>query len=256
MKIEGSVFLVTGGTSGLGAATVRFLAARGAKVMAVDLRDTGAQPLIDEFGAAVRFVRADVSVEADAEAAVQATVAAFGSLHGLVNCAGVGVGERILNKDLQVHTLKGFNFCMQVNVVGTFNFVRYAAQQMAQQAPNDEMERGVIINTASIAAFDGQIGQVAYATSKAAIAGMTLPLARDLSRHGIRVVAIAPGMFETPMMDGVPDEIRDNLARSVPFPPRFGRPPEFAQMVGQIVENVMLNGETIRLDGAVRMPPR
>jgi NAD(P)-dependent dehydrogenase (short-subunit alcohol dehydrogenase family) len=255
MKIEAHVFLVTGGASGLGAATVRHLVHGGGKVIIADLNEVAGQALINELGPAVRFIRADVTVEADAEAAIALAVEAFSCLHGLVNCAGIVIGEKVLGKD-RIHGLASFSRCLQINVGGTFNFIRLAAQQMSLQAPNDDGERGVIVNTASIAAFDGQIGQAAYAASKGAIVGMTLPLARELARNGIRVVTIAPGIFETPMMDGMPPDVQESLGRGVPFPPRLGRPAEYAQLVGQIFDNVMLNGETIRLDGALRMTPK
>ncbi len=223
--------------------------------MIADLNEIAGQALIKELGAPVRFVRADVTSEDDAQSAVAAAVEAFGAVQGLINCAGIVVGERVLGKD-GPHRLASFARCLQINVVGTFNFIRVAAQQMASQSPNAEGERGVIVNTASVAAFDGQIGQAAYAASKGAVVGMTLPIARELARHGIRVVTIAPGIFETPMMDGLPQDVQESLGRGVPFPPRLGRPAEYAQLVQQIVENVMLNGETIRLDGALRMAPK
>ena len=255
MQIEDSVFLVTGGASGLGAGTVRHLVRLGAKAVVADLNELAGQALINELGGAVRFVRADVTSEADAKAAVAAAVEHFGGLHGLVCCAGIATGEKVLGKE-GPHALASFARCLNINVVGTFNFIRLAVERMAAQPPNEAGERGVLINTASIAAFDGQIGQAAYAASKGAVVGMTLPIARELARSGIRCVTIAPGLFETPMMAGLPQDVQDSLGRTVPFPPRLGRAAEYAALVQHIVENVMLNGETIRLDGALRMAPK
>ncbi len=255
MNIEGSVFLITGGASGLGAATARHLVHAGGRAVIADLNEIAGQALIKELGTNVRFARADVTSEEDAQAAVAMAKDAFGSLQGLVNCAGIATGEKVLGKD-GPHRLASFLKSLTINVGGTFNFIRIAAAQMSTQAPNAEGERGVIVNTASIAAFDGQIGQAAYSASKGAVVGMTLPIARELARHGIRIITIAPGIFETPMMDGLPADVQESLGRGVPFPPRLGRPAEYAQLVQQIVENVMLNGETIRLDGALRMAPK
>ncbi|HZR35521.1 MAG TPA: 3-hydroxyacyl-CoA dehydrogenase [Nevskia sp.] len=255
MQIEDSVFIVTGGASGLGAGTARNLARLGGKVVVADLNEVAGQALIKEIGPALRFVRADVTAEADAKAAVAAAVEGFGAVHGLVNCAGIAIGEKVLGKE-GPHALASFARCLNINVVGTFNFIRLAAEQMARQQPNEEGERGVIVNTASIAAYDGQIGQAAYAASKGAVVGMTLPIARELARSGIRCVTIAPGLFETPMMAGLPQDVQDSLGRSVPFPSRLGRAGEYAALVQHIVENSMLNGETIRLDGALRMAPK
>jgi len=203
----------------------------------------------------VRFVRTDVTDEASANAAVAAAVDGYGGLHGLVNCAGVVHGEKVVGRD-GPHSLASFARVININLIGSFNLTRLAADVMAKSDPNSEGERGVIVYTASVAAFDGQIGQAAYGASKAAIAGMTLPVARELARHGIRVMTIAPGVFETPMGSGLPPEIKDSLAKMVPFPQRFGRPDEFASLVREIVGNVMLNGEVIRLDGAIRMAPK
>jgi NAD(P)-dependent dehydrogenase (short-subunit alcohol dehydrogenase family) len=255
MQIEDSVFIVTGGASGLGAGTARNLARLGGKVVVADLNEVAGQALIKELGTSLRFVRADVASEADAKAAVAAAVEGFGALHGLVNCAGIATGEKVLGKE-GPHALASFARCLNINVVGTFNFIRLAAEQMARQPANADGERGVLINTASIAAFDGQIGQAAYSASKGAVVGMTLPIARELARSGIRCVTIAPGLFETPMMAGLPQEVQDSLGRTVPFPPRLGRAAEYAALVQHIVENPMLNGETIRLDGALRMAPK
>jgi len=255
MQLNGNSFIVTGGASGLGAAVVRMLVAGGGRVVIADLKEAEGQALAAELGANAKFVRTDVTAEADAVAAVAAAGAAFGGLHGLVNCAGIVYGERVVGKD-GPHTLAGFARTIDINLVGMFNMIRLAADAMAKGTPNDEGERGVIVCTASIAAFDGQIGQAAYSASKAGIVGMTLPIARELARHGIRMMTIAPGTFETPMMAQVPPEIAESLGRMVPFPPRLGRPPEFASLVREIIGNVMLNGEVIRLDGAIRMAPK
>ncbi len=255
MQIEGSVFIVTGGASGLGASTVRQLAQAGARVVIADINEIAAQVLLNELGANLRFVRTDITLEADAQAAIACALEAFGAVNGLVNCAGIATGEKVLGKS-GPHPLASFARTLTINVVGSFNMIRLCAAQMATQAANAEGERGVIVNTASIAAFDGQIGQAAYAASKGAVVGMTLPIARELARSGIRVMTIAPGIFETPMMAGLPQDVQDSLGRGVPFPPRLGRPQEYAALVQHIVENVMLNGETIRLDGALRMAPK
>ena len=253
MQIKNSVFLVTGGASGLGAATARMAAQNGAKVLIADLQAEPGEKLAKELGG--RFVRTDVTSEADGKAAVAAAVKEFGGVQVLVNCAGVAIAERTLGKDAP-HDLARFTRVLNINVIGTFNMTRLAAEAMAKASPNAGGERGVIVNTASVAAFDGQIGQAAYSASKAAIVGMTLPIARDLSRNGIRVCTIAPGIFETPMLAGLPKEAQDSLGKQVPFPSRLGRPDEYAQMVKAIVEIEMLNAETIRLDGAIRMAPK
>ena len=255
MNIEGSVFVVSGGASGLGASAVRRLVHAGGRVVIADLNEVAGQTLRNELGSAVRFVRTDVTSESDAAAAIGTATDAFGALHGVINCAGIVVGEKVVGKD-GPHALASFSRCLQVNVVGSFNLIRLAAARMSTQTSNADGERGVIVNTASIAAFDGQIGQAAYAASKGAVVGMTLPIARELARHGIRVMTIAPGIFETPMMEGLPKDVQDALGRGVPFPPRLGRPAEFAQLVQHIIQNPMLNGETIRLDGALRMGPK
>jgi len=255
VDLRGSAFLVSGGASGLGAATARMVAGAGGRVVIADLKTDEGSALAREIGAHARFVRCDVTDEASGAAAVHAAVEAFGGLQGLVNCAGIVHAERIVGKE-GPHTLAGFQRAVAINLVGTFNLIRLAAQAMAAGEPNAEGERGVIVNTASVAAFDGQIGQAAYAASKAAVVGMTLPIARELARLGIRVMTIAPGIFETPMMAGLAPEVQASLGKMVPFPPRLGRPGEFAQLVRAIVENPMLNGETIRLDGAIRMAPK
>jgi len=253
MQIKNSVFLVTGGASGLGAATARMAAENGGKVVIADLQPESGEKLARELNG--RFVKCDVTSEADGKAAVALALKEFGGLHVLVNCAGIALAERTLGKELP-HDLGRFQKVVNVNVIGTFNMTRLAADAMAKASPNAAGERGVIVNTASVAAFDGQIGQAAYSASKGAIVGMTLPIARDLSRNGIRVCSIAPGIFETPMLAGLPQEAQDSLGRQVPFPSRLGRPAEYAQMVKAIVEIEMLNAETIRLDGAIRMAPK
>ena len=255
MQIRNSVFLVTGGASGLGAATVRALAAAGGQVVIADLAEAAGTALAAELGERTRFLRTDVTSEADGQAAVALARAAFGGLHGLVGCAGVGPSERVLGR-AGPHGLDSFARTIGINLVGTFNMLRLAAAAIAEGAADAQGERGVIVNTASIAAFDGQIGQAAYAASKAGVAGLTLPAARELARFGIRVMTIAPGIFATPMMAAMPAEVQDSLGATVPFPPRLGDPAEFAALVLHICANTMLNGEVIRLDGALRMPPR
>ena len=253
MQIRNSVFLVTGGASGLGAATAQMAAANGAKVVIADLQAEAGEKLAKEIGG--KYCKCDVTSEADGKAAVAAAVQAFGGIHVLVNCAGIGVAERTVGKDAP-HDLARFTKVISINLIGTFNMIRLAADAMIKAGPNAAGERGVIINTASVAAYDGQIGQAAYSASKGGVVGMTLPIARDLSRNGIRVVTIAPGLFLTPMLLGLPKEAQDSLGKQVPFPSRLGKPEEYAQLAKSIVENEMLNGETIRLDGAIRMAPK
>ena len=249
MQVEGNTFLVTGGGSGLGAATARLLEGGKANVVVADLRGEGG-------GVNSRFVETDVTDEASVRGAVGAALEHFGGLHGAINCAGVASAEKTLGRK-GPHSLGSFTQVVQVNLIGTFNVVRLAAEAMAKNEPTDaDGERGVIVNTASVAAFDGQVGQVAYAASKGGVVAMTLPVARDLAPLGIRVMAIAPGIFDTPMMAGLPEAARESLGKQVPFPPRLGRPEEYAALVGHIIENRMLNGEVIRLDGAIRMAPR
>jgi NAD(P)-dependent dehydrogenase (short-subunit alcohol dehydrogenase family) len=255
MQLKGSTFIVTGGASGLGEATARMVVAGGGNAVIADLKESEGQALAKELSGKARFVRTDVTDEASGKAAVAAALESYGRIDGLVNCAGVVYGEKTVGKE-GAHSLGGFTRTININLNGTFNMVRLAAEAMAKNVPNEEGERGVIVNTASVAAFDGQMGQAAYAASKAGVAGMTLPLARDLSRNGIRVMTIAPGLFQTPMAAQVPPEIAEALAKAVPFPSRLGRPEEFASLVAEIVRNVMLNGEVIRLDGAIRMAPK
>ncbi|MBA4243582.1 MAG: 3-hydroxyacyl-CoA dehydrogenase [Pseudomonas sp.] len=252
MRIEDSVFLITGGGSGLGLAAARQLMGQGGKVLLLDINAEAGQRAAAELGEGARFVQADITREEDGRAALAQALEAFGAVHGLVNCAGIAPAEKVLGRS-GVHGLDSFRRTVEVNLIGSFNLLRLAAEAMAQNPPNAEGERGVIVNTASVAAFDGQIGQAAYAASKGGVAAMTLPAARELARSGIRVMCIAPGIFETPMMAGMPQEVRDSLAAGVPFPPRLGRPEEYAALVRHIVENPMLNGEVIRLDGALRM---
>ena len=252
MQIRNSIFLVTGGASGLGAATARMAAENGGKVVIADMQAEAGEKLAKEIGG--RYVKTDVTSEADGKAAVAAALQ-LGGLHVLVNCAGIALAERTLGKDAP-HDLQRFIKTINVNLIGTFNMIRLAADAMAKAVPNASGERGVIVNTASVAAFDGQIGQAAYSASKGGVVGMTLPIARDLSRNGIRVCTIAPGIFETPMLVGLPKDAQESLGKQVPFPSRLGRPAEYAQLVKSIIEIEMLNAETIRLDGAIRMAPR
>jgi NAD(P)-dependent dehydrogenase (short-subunit alcohol dehydrogenase family) len=253
MLIKNSVFLITGGASGLGEATARMATENGGRVLIADLQAERGEKLAKELGG--RFMKCDVTSEADGKAAVEAAVKEFGGVHVLVNCAGIGTAERTLGKD-GPHNLAHFTRVIGINLVGSFNMIRLTADAMAKAGPNAAGERGVIINTASVAAYDGQIGQAAYSASKGGIVGMTLPIARDLSRNGIRVCTIAPGIFETPMLLGMPKDVQDALGKMVPFPPRLGRPAEYAQLARAIIENEMMNGETIRLDGAIRMAPK
>lgn len=252
MDIQGNVFIVTGGASGLGEGTARMLAKAGGKVVIADLNEAAGTALAQELGG--QFVRCDVSAEADGQAAVDAAVK-LGRLAGLVNCAGIAVASKTVGKN-GPHPLDAFEKTIRVNLIGTFNMIRLTAAAMVQNTPDAEGERGVIINTASVAAFDGQIGQAAYAASKGGVVGMTLAIARDLARDGVRCMTIAPGLFETPMLLGMPPEVQDALGKMVPFPPRLGRPAEFARLAQAIIGNTMMNGEVIRLDGAIRMQPK
>jgi len=255
MQVSDSVFLVTGGASGLGGATARMLVAGGGKVLIADLKEAEGNALAAELGPGAKFVRTDVTDEASAKAAVAGALDGFSRLHGIVNCAGVVHGEKVVGKE-GPHALASFVRTININLIGSFNITRLAAEAMSRNAPNAGGERGVIVFTASVAAFDGQIGQPAYSASKAGVVGMTLPIARELARYGIRVMTIAPGIFETPMVGQIPPDIAESLGKMVPFPPRLGRPEEFASLVGEIIRNEMLNGEVIRLDGAIRMAPK
>ena len=252
MEIANKVFIVTGGASGLGEGTARMLAANGGTVVVADLQEQAGQAVADAIGG--RFVRCDVSLEADGQAVV-AVATALGTLMGLVNCAGIAPAVKTVGKE-GAHPLAAFTKTITVNLVGSFNMIRLAAQAMAKNTPEPTGERGVLISTASVAAYDGQMGQAAYAASKGGIVGMTLPIARDLARNGIRNMTIAPGIFGTPMLFGMPKEVQDALAAGVPFPSRLGTPADFAKLVRHIVENEMLNGEVIRLDGAIRLAPK
>ena len=254
MQISGNTFLVSGGASGLGGATSRLLAASGAFVVIADINKEKGEALAKELGLNAMFVETNVADEESVKNAVAKT-SLFGPLRGAINCAGIGVAEKTVGKD-GPHALASFKRVIEVNLIGTFNVIRLAAAQMNSQEPNASGERGVIINTASIAAFDGQIGQAAYSASKGGIVGMTLPIARDLARSGIRIVTIAPGLFDTPLLAGLPEDVKKVLGAQVPFPSRLGDPAEYAALAKHIVENEMLNGETIRLDGALRMPPK
>ena len=252
MQIEGKVFLVTGAGSGLGAATAQMLVTAGAKVVLADLNREAGERQAASLGAAALFVETDVASEASASQAIQAALASFGGLHGLVNCAGIAPAEKVVGRD-GPHRLESFAKVININLVGTFNMIRLAAEAMMKGEPDAAGERGVIVNTASVAAFEGQLGQAAYAASKGGIVALTLPVARELARSGIRVVTIAPGIMETPMLLGMPPEVQESLGKMVPFPSRLGKPAEYAALVRHIAENVYLNGEVIRLDGAIRM---
>ncbi len=255
MQVRNHIFVITGGASGLGAATARLLVSEGASVVIADTNRAAGEALAAELGANTRFALTDVTSEKDAQAAVDLALGAFGHLHALVNCAGIAPSEKVVGRE-GPHRLDAFAKTININLVGTFNMIRLAAAAIANEAPGPDGERGVIINSASIAAFEGQIGQAAYAASKGGVVALTLPVARELARFGIRVVTIAPGVFETPMVAGFSPKVQEALGKSVPFPARLGQPAEFAALVKHICENTMLNGETIRLDGALRMAPR
>ena len=254
MQIQNNVFLISGGASGLGEATARMIIANGGQVVIADVQVEAGQKLVAELGNHAVFVKCDVTLEEDGQAAVAAAVA-MGTLRGLINCAGVAPAVKTVGKE-GAHPLAVFQKVVNINLVGTFNMARLAAEAMSKTEATSELERGVIINTASVAAYDGQMGQAAYGSSKAAVVGLTLPMARDLARNGIRVMTIAPGIFETPMLLGMPQEVQDALGKMVPFPSRLGMPSEYAHLAKTIIENMMLNGETIRLDGAIRMQPK
>ena len=254
MQIKNNVFIVTGGASGLGEAVSRMFAANGGHLLIADVQADKGEALARELGNTSRFIRCDVTSEQDAKAAVEAATA-LGALRGLVNCAGIAIGEKTVGKD-GPHALPSFARVIGINLIGTFNMIRIAAEAMSKLDATADAERGVLINTASVAAYDGQIGQAAYAASKGGVVGMTLPIARDLARQGIRCVTIAPGLFATPMLLGMPQEVQDALGKQPPYPARLGRPDEYAALAKHIIENVMLNGETIRLDGAMRLPPK
>lgn len=255
MRIAGNTFVVTGGGSGLGAATVERLAGAGANVLIADIKAPADASPTSAFGPRTHFVATDVTDVDGMQAAIDAARETYGALHGLVNCAGVGPAMKVLGRK-GIHPLQDFARAVEINLIGTFNAIRLAAAAMVDTTPSDGDERGVIVNTASVAAFDGQIGQAAYSASKGGIVAMTLPIARELAQHGIRVMTIAPGIFDTPMLAGLPEKARESLGQQVPFPARLGQPAEYADLVAHIVTNEMLNGEVIRLDGAIRMAPR
>ncbi len=254
MQIQNNAFLVAGAGSGLGAATARMLAAQGGRVVIADVNEAG-RDIAAQIGANAKFARADVTDEQQTQAAVDLCVASFGAIHGAINCAGVAPGERVVGK-AGPHALASFERTVRINLIGTFNVIRLAAARMSTQPALPSGERGVIVNTSSVASMDGQIGQAAYAASKAGVNGMTLPIARELARFGIRVMTIAPGIFDTPMLQGMSEEIRTSLGQQIPFPSRLGKPEEYAALVRHIIENEVLNGEVIRLDGAIRMAPK
>ena len=254
MQINNNVFIVTGGASGLGGAVSRMIAANGGHLIIADVQADKGQSMARELGVNARFIRCDVTSEQDARGAVDAAQS-LGALRGLINCAGVAIGEKTVGKD-GPHALPSFTRVIGINLIGTFNMIRVAADAMSKLDATADSERGVLINTASVAAYDGQIGQAAYAASKGGVVGMTLPIARDLARQGIRCVTIAPGLFATPMLLGMPQDVQDALGKQPPFPSRLGKPDEYAALAKHVIENVMLNGETIRLDGAIRLPPK
>ncbi|MFB4168463.1 3-hydroxyacyl-CoA dehydrogenase [Virgibacillus sp. JSM 102003] len=256
MEVNNSVAVVTGGASGLGEATVRNIVSQGGKAVILDLQTEKGNDLAAELGEMAMFVKTDVTDESSVVSALNNAIETFGHVNILVNCAGIGEAKRTLSKNNEAHDLDSFSKVIGINLIGTFNMIRLASEKMAANEPGPTGERGVIINTASVAAYEGQMGQAAYSASKGGIVGMTLPIARDLSKLGIRVMSIAPGLFETPLFAGLPDKAREALEKQTPFPSRLGRPDEYAQLVQSIITNPMLNGETIRLDGAIRMQPR
>ena len=255
MQIRDRVFIITGGASGLGAGTARLLVADGARVVLADLNEAAGNALVAELGANSRFIATNVADEASARACVDAAVTAFGGLHGLVNCAGIAPAEKVLGRN-GPHSLEVFSRTVSVNLIGSFNMIRLSAEAMSKGEANAAGERGVIVSTASVAAYDGQIGQAAYAASKGGVVGMTLPIARDLADKLIRVVTIAPGLFDTPLLAGLPEPAKQSLGAQVPHPARLGKPAEYGALAAHIVSNPMINGEVIRLDGAIRMAPR
>ncbi|MBC6997312.1 3-hydroxyacyl-CoA dehydrogenase [Cytophaga sp. FL35] len=252
MQIENKTFLITGGVSGLGLATAQLIVSKGGNAVLADVNEAAGQQAQEELGAATLFLKTDVTDEENVKQTIANALAHFGALHGAINCAGIGPGERVLGRK-GVHRLETFSKVIQINLIGTFNVLRLAAEAIQKNKPEASGERGIIINTASVAAYEGQIGQAAYSASKGGIIAMMLPIARELARFGIRVMTIAPGTFETPLLMGFSEEVKESLGQQVPFPSRLGKPEEYAQLAQQIIENQMLNGETIRLDGAIRM---
>jgi len=255
VRIDGNSFVVTGGASGLGLACAKHLAGAGARLAIIDIDAMAAERAAQEIGAGALAFGADIADEGQSRAAIESAERGIGPLRGLINCAGVAPGERVIGRN-KVHALESFERAIRINLIGTFNMTRLGAALMSANEPLETGERGIIVNTASIAAFDGQVGQAAYAASKGGVASMTLPIARELGGQGIRVMCIAPGVFQTPMMDKMPDEVKAKLGALAPFPPRMGEPAEFAGLVAHVIENTYLNGEIIRLDGAMRMPAR
>jgi 3-hydroxyacyl-CoA dehydrogenase / 3-hydroxy-2-methylbutyryl-CoA dehydrogenase len=255
MNIGDSIAVVTGGSSGLGEATVRNIVRKGGKAVILDLSEQNGERLLNELGDDVLFVKTDVTREDEVVSALDYACEKLGYVNAVINCAGIAPAQKVVGRK-GVHSLEVFSKVISINLIGTFNVIRLAAEKMAKNDQNEFHERGVVINTASIAAFEGQIGQAAYSASKGGIVSMTLPIARELAASGIRVMTIAPGLFHTPMFDTLPEEARDSLGKMVPFPSRLGMPEEYAKLVESIIENPMLNGETIRLDGAIRMQPR
>jgi len=256
MQLQNSTALITGGASGLGEATARLFLSQGAKVVILDLNETSGKALEQEFSGKLKFVKTDVADEVDVKLAINYAIETFGSIQIIVNCAGIAIARKTVGKVDGVygpHSLEAFEKTIRINLIGTFNVIRLAGFAMEKNEPNVEGERGVIINTASVAAYDGQMGQAAYAASKGGIVSMTLPIAREFAKAGIRVITIAPGLFETPLLMDLPEEARISLGQQVPFPSRLGKPSEYALLAKSIVENPMLNGEVIRLDGAIRM---
>lgn len=255
MKITDKTFLITGAASGLGLAVAKMIIENGGKAVLLDINEDAGKLAEKELSGNAFFVKTDVSDENSVQKAIDATKEKYGGISGVINCAGIGPAQRVVGKN-GPHTLDFFQNVLNVNLVGTFNMIRLGANQMQNNEPDANLERGIIINTASVAAFDGQIGQAAYSASKGGIVSMTLPIARELARSGIRVMTIAPGIFETPLMSSFSQEIQDSLGQQVPFPTRLGKPAEFAALVKHIIENTYLNGEVIRLDGAIRMQPK
>jgi NAD(P)-dependent dehydrogenase (short-subunit alcohol dehydrogenase family) len=255
LRVEDSTFFITGGGSGLGAATARLLAQNGASVVLADVNEEAGERTASQIGSGAKFVRTDVTNEGSVQDALDSAVETFGSLNGVVNCAGIGPAAKVVGKK-GVHDMGLFTKTVEINLMGTFNVIRLAAVKLGENKPGEDGERGVVVNTASVAAYDGQIGQAAYAASKGGVVALTLPVARELASSGIRVVTIAPGIFETPMLAALPEAAKESLGKQVPFPPRLGKPEEYAALAKHIIENQMLNGEVIRLDGGIRMAPR